>query len=184
MRLETRKLSWHSSLILYRKHLVRKDVLAAAELLLGAAKLLRQPLNLSFSVNRESTWNRAQLTFLHYIKKWTSWKIDFHKIIVIFLSPISTLSTQNRDHHKIINQSNTFPLAPRVQWKTKSTRKEALWRENPTSIIHFVKQGWWNQVTLCICLPLLIFLLATLQLPYHMYHHCRGINKGTIISIL
>ena len=41
-----------------------------------------------------------------------------------------------------------------------------------------------NQVTSCICLPPLIFLLATLHLPYHMYLHYTGIDKGTINFIL
>ena len=42
----------------------------------------------------------------------------------------------------------------RAQWKTKSTRK------NPASVFHFVKQGWWEPITLCICLPPLIFSLS------------------------
>ena len=53
MGFKTRKLSRHSSDSVEAEHLLIKDVLAATELLLGAAKLLRQPLNLS--VNREST---------------------------------------------------------------------------------------------------------------------------------
>ena len=35
-------------------------------------------------------------------------------------------------------------LVLRAQWKTKSTRKETSWRENPASLFHFVKQGWWE----------------------------------------
>jgi len=39
--------------------------------------------------------------------------------------------------------SKTF-LVLRAQWKTKSTRNETSWRENPASVFHFVKQGWWE----------------------------------------
>ena len=41
-----------------------------------------------------------------------------------------------------------------------------------------------NQVTSCICLPLLIFLFATLHRPPHMYLHYTRIDKGTINFIL
>lgn len=115
--------------------------------------------------------------FLHYLNNWISWKIDFPKIIAELLSPISTPCNKNRSHYKIIHQSNTFSSSPNGIMKNEIYEKRTCLKRK--SCIHYsfcearmVKgNSGEKQLTSYIYLPLPTSFPATLQLPYHIYHH-------------